>query len=310
MNSSIATLTAAAHPCVGLTDPSDDDGLPWPQHENPTRAELRSALNALSLKHHHLPELSLEKRTFSRFDSDMNETQFTVLSPAQTCKTPAQLARLFQSDQRHEWPVTFDHEVFDANADCIFFKDLPLYYHGMRFSEKAFPLEGISRSEQVSRYSLVLANEQNRPTSYFAFTLVLEFLDETLSEASLDEDASDEDQRTVVLNIHLEAMYTRGRFRGQGAGSAMAQALTAIVDAEVVQLAAQWEPYFLRTGRKLRVLPSLDSTWCSKSGLLAHQQCMSELAGLADGYPVFEAAEPGLRVVELLSPEDDASDYW
>lgn len=264
---------------------------------------LSQALDGLRLSQPHLPEASEPDRTFWVADDNLNETAFKVVSPAQTGKTAAALLRLFQTDMKQDWPVPFSHPVFDANEDVALFSRLPMYFHRMRLEEKLFEGDGIVRNPQSTDYFLLLANEQGRFTSFAKFKIGLG--DWFWGGFTPGED----EQQGVELTIELDALYTRCRFRGRGACTALAEAVAYLADQEIQNLAAQLAPFHAKTGTPVRVVPNLISCWKSKTGLLAHEKVVDALNEMAQGHADLQDLEPIRRSVDFAFCDDDMSDY-
>jgi hypothetical protein len=263
-------------------------------------------MDALTLSGYSLTEQSAEERTFWAMPDNDTENRFEVVSLEQTGKTATELLRLFKVDMKQDWPGRFEHPMLTVNAEVRDFQDLPMYFHGLKIHEDTFLLKGTERRAGRTDYFLILANAEGRFTSFAKFSLSIESMQ---SLYDYDQDMEEDDLRTVELNIHLDSMYTRCRFRGRGASSALAEAVAKIVDAEVLLVSAQLKAFHERTGIRIRVVPNLMSTWSSKTGLMAHIKVEDALNNVVDYHLGMLREEPARRAVELLRVDDERSDY-
>lgn len=277
------------------------------------REVLRAAVAGLTLSHSQAPgSLTAKERVevcFGRDDRE-GEAEFELLSLEQTGMSAVDLAGLFNRDQRIKWDNDFEHPMLDDPKECSMAVGLQFYDHDLRIRPEHFIPKGIEAQESAARYCIFARNtgpRGGRVTSFIRFSVVLDSFENVFGTVGDGEDDNkdEDDVRTVYMNISIEQMYTRTRFRGRGAGTALLERMGEMIWDELGHLAKQLAPVTSETGVEFRLQPYVYNEWNSRTGQLAHDQFMERLDDIVVSHPQMEDMEPERLCLEVLEPDFD-----
>lgn len=267
---------------------------------------VRQALQSLNLVHLRAPESPTAQRWqhVCVGESDV-EGRFEIVSPQQTGKTAEYLADFFNKDQKQAWTTEFEHPMIESESSSW-----PMHCHTLSIKASDFIPEGIKADDEGARYCLLARNEQGRITSFSQFSISLSTFEDVFGEFGEGYEGTDvDDAYSFYLNIDLELIYTRARFRGRGAGVALLSAMTGVIESEISHICTQLAPVARETGVVFRMLPCVTSELNSRAGELAHNKLMEALFLLREFHEDMLKDEPVRCALEILEADDSETGY-
>jgi GNAT superfamily N-acetyltransferase len=191
---------------------------------------------------------------------------YAIVEPAHRGRKIKELEELFIADDNVKYESSFAHRFAGSAGDT----DTPFYarYQPYPFGKIR---HGITRSEREAQYCVVAQNAAGSPAGFIAYSVAL----------ARDSDFS--------LHVQTEGIYTRKRYRGKGAATALLRHLCDTVELELRHLLTTSTHL---AGKRVEVIVSEGCCTGSVTGQMCYRLMLEALNGRIDA---IAADVPGLE---------------
>ena len=239
-------------------------------------------------KHRGYASVSVQRGTETR------SYAYAVVEPAHRSRKASELEKLFAADEGVKYESSFAHRFIkeDLLSSACQSEALPFYgaYHPCAFGRNR---HGLTRTPQDARYCLVAQNGAGSAAGFIDYSVaVCEPADTTQPHAS----------SSAALRVTLEGLYTRKRYRGKGAATALIRHLCDTVEVELRFLLEQ--PH-VEPLTNLAVSVHTPERSASVTGQLAY---MMVLDGVLTRLDAVQADYPQVRLGLSAPPEATSTD--
>jgi GNAT superfamily N-acetyltransferase len=208
---------------------------------------------------------------------DERSFSYAVVEPAHRNRKTTELDELFAADEHVKYESSFSHRFIKDQQEGLRSGNRQVPFYGRYAS---FPFgkfrHGLSRSTTQAQYCLVAQNSAGSPASFIAYSLT-----------ALTPDGQ---PNHVKLQLTLQDLYTRKRYRGKGAATALIRHLCDSVELELRHLIAQHpEELLTNASVSLEAPGSGESATGQMTYMLALEGVVARLDGIRRDYPRLRA---------------------
>jgi GNAT superfamily N-acetyltransferase len=208
-----------------------------------------------------------------RRGADERTFAYAVVEPAHRNRKTTELDEVFAADEHIRYESSFSHRfIKDQQEHCGDEVQLPFYGRYASFPFGKFR-HGLTRSLTHADYCLVAQNSAGSPAGFIAYSLTLGNSDATPQPGYL------------ALQVTVQDLYTRKRYRGKGAATALIRHLCDSVELELRHLLEQYpEEPLTRVSISFAAPGNATSTTGHMAYMLALDGVMARLDGIHKDY--------------------------